>query len=593
MTTVAALKQYIDAGAAKMPADLVIENGTLVNVNTGEYYPANVAVFQQRIVAVDEDVSAYVGPQTRHLDAQGQYLVPGLLDSHIHVECSKLSLTRFAQAVLPHGTTSIVSGLDEYIAALGLNDLSEIFTEIENLPFKVFWGLPYKTPYTIPASTIKYNVTAKDHQQYQPQANCYGVWETVREAVEIKDEDTLQALSIAQKYHKPIFGCAPLARGVELNQYLMSGVCLDHESYSPEELLEKARKGMHVVLRESSVTHFLADNIQAITKSASGVAQHTSFCTDDVNVTDLLNQGHLDHVIRLAIAAGVSPMTAIQMATINGAQAYHLEDQIGSIAPGKAADILLVDDPAAFHVQTVISKGQVVFANQQLQMTFTPPKRSPQLSGQLKHNLLQAADFNYTVDLNQGHAQVTTIHSVGPFMRRPKTVELAVQDHLVLPDVQQDTAAVSVIERYGVNHNHARGFISGWSLQQGALATSAAPDDNNLVVAGVNTQDMALAANTLIQCGGGQVAVLNGQVLALLKLPLGGITTDLEPQAVADQEKKLKAAAQQLGCQLPDPFFYLSFLPITAIPELAITDGGNVDYPKLAYFDPIVNLTAN
>lgn len=590
MTTVEQLGRYIDAGAAKLPADLVIENGTLVNVNTAEYYLADVAVYQGKIVAVDADVSAYVGPETRHVDATGKYLVPGLIDGHIHVECSKLSLTRFAQAVVPHGTTSIVSGLDEYISVVGVAGLDELFTEIDQSAMKVFWGLPYKTPYTIPTSTISYNVSAADHERIQPQENCYGVWETVREAIQMKDEDTLKAILTAQKYHKPVFGCSPMATGIDLNEFLMSGVHVDHESYSHEEFLEKARKGVHVVIRESSVTKFLKENIRAITEGAAGVARHTSFCTDDVNARDILDYGHLDHMVRLAIKAGVSPMTAIQMASLNSAEAYHIDDTVGSIAPGKDADILLVDQPGTFNVETVISKGQLVSENNEVVASFQPPKRSATLQGKLQHALLKPTDFDYQVDLADGTATVEAIHSVGPFVRKRQDVELAVKNGVVQPDVAKDTALVSVIERYGINGNQSRGFLHGWSIKRGAIATSASPDDNNLVVAGVNTDDMALAANTLIECGGGQVVVVDGKVVALLELPIGGITTDLTPTELAAKEIELKTAAEQLGSELPDPLFYLSFLPITAIPDLAITDGGNVDYTKLAYFDPILEL---
>lgn len=590
MTTVEQLGRYIDAGAAKLPADLVIENGTLVNVNTAEYYLADVAVYQGKIVAVDADVSAYVGPETRHVDATGKYLAPGLIDGHIHVECSKLSLTRFAQAVVPHGTTSIVSGLDEYISVVGVAGLDELFTEIDQSAMKVFWGLPYKTPYTIPTSTISYNVSAADHERIQPQENCYGVWETVREAIQMKDEDTLKAILTAQKYHKPVFGCSPMATGIDLNEFLMSGVHVDHESYSHEEFLEKARKGVHVVIRESSVTKFLKENIRAITEGAAGVARHTSFCTDDVNARDILDYGHLDHMVRLAIKAGVSPMTAIQMASLNSAEAYHIDDTVGSIAPGKDADILLVDQPGTFNVETVISKGQLVSENNEVVASFQPPKRSATLQGKLQHELLKPADFDYQVDLADGTATVEAIHSVGPFVRKRQDVELTVKNGVVQPDVAKDTALVSVIERYGINGNQSRGFLHGWSIKRGAIATSASPDDNNLVVAGVNTDDMALAANTLIECGGGQVVVVDGKVVALLELPIGGITTDLTPDELAAKEIELKTAAEQLGSELPDPLFYLSFLPITAIPDLAITDGGNVDYTKLAYFDPILEL---
>lgn len=593
MKTVEDLAALIDAGAAKVPADLVIENGTLVNVDTSEYYAADVAVYKGTIVAVDPDVADYVGENTKHIDASGKYLVPGMIDGHIHVECSKLSLTRFSQAVVPHGTTSIISGLDEYISVVGLDGLTEIFAELEKLPFKVFWGLPYKTPYTIPESTVAYNVSGTDHEKYQALDQCYGVWETVRESIQTKDPDTLAAISAATKYHKPIFGCSPMATGKDLNQFLMSGVHVDHESYSHEEFLEKARKGLHVVIRESSVTKFLAENVRAITENTAGVARHTSFCTDDVNAHDILDHGHLDHMVHLAIKAGVAPMTAIQMATINGAEAYHIDDQVGSIAPGKQADILLVDQPGTFNVETVISKGQLVTENNQPVAEFVPPVRSENLLGTVNHELLAAEDFATKVEINNGSATVQTIKSVGPFVRKRRDVTLPVHNGVIQADIEQNVALASVIERYGVNNNHAHGFISGWSFKRGAIATTMAPDDNNLVVAGVDANDMALAANTLIKCGGGQVVVADGKILALLELPLAGINTDLTPEELAKKEVELKKAAQALGSELPDPLFYLSFLPITSIPDLALTDGGNVDYPHLTYFEPVLEVAAD
>lgn len=214
MLTKELLSDYIDAGAAKIKADLAIVGGTLINVNTGEYYKADVAMYKGKIVAVESDISDYMGPDTKTVDGTGKYLAPGLIDCHIHIECSKMSMTRFAQAVVPCGTTSIVSGLDEYISVIGVDGLGPIFEEIEASPLKVFWALPYKTPYTIPVSTIAYNVTAKDHAKYHQDPNCYGIWELVREAVQTKDPDTLEALVLAQKYHRPIFGCSlwPAAR---------------------------------------------------------------------------------------------------------------------------------------------------------------------------------------------------------------------------------------------------------------------------------------------------------------------------------------------------------------------------------------------
>lgn len=590
MLTKELLSEYIDAGSAKLKADMALKGGTLINVNTGEYYPADVAIYKGRIVAVDPDVSDYIDENTQIIDATGKYLAPGLIDCHIHVECSKMSMTRFAQAVVPHGTTSIVTGFDEYISVIGVEGLKDIFKEVDQSPLKVFWGLPYRTPYTIPKSTIAYDVTSEDHEKYQKDPNCWGVWETVREAVQTKDPTTMDALTLARNNHQAIFGCSPMARGKELNEFLMSGVRVDHESYDHEEFLEKARKGIHVVIRESAVTKFLKENIRAITEGAAGVARHTSFCSDDVHARGILAHGHIDHMVRLAINAGVSPMTAIQMATINGAEAYKIDDYVGSITPGKDADILLIDQPGTFNVETVISKGNLVTLNGENKFDYQVPTRSSELTATVKHPLMNADDFKYYVDLENGKAEVETINSIGPFVRKRRDVTLDVKNGVVEPNVEKDVAAVSVIERYGINQNHAKGFISGWSFKKGAIATTAAPDDNNIVVAGVNYDDMALAVNTLIEKQGGQVVVVDGKVVSFLPLPVAGIVSDSEPVELAKQEKELEEAAKAIGSNLPDPIFYLSFLPITAIPDLAITDGGTVDYTKLEYFDPILEL---
>lgn len=590
MLTTELLSEYIDAGAGRIKADMAVVGGTLINVNTSEYYAADVAIYKGKIVAVESDISDYIDENTKIIDAKGKYLAPGLIDCHIHVECSKMSMTRFAEAVVPHGTTSIVSGLDEYISVLGVDGLEKIFEEIDASPMKVFWALPYKTPYTIPKSTIAYNVTAKDHAKYHQDSRCFGIWELVREAVKTKDQDTLEAICLAKKYHRPIFGCSPLATGKELNEYLMSGVRVDHESYDHKEFLEKARKGMHTIIRESAVTKFLKENIRAITEGAPGMARHTSFCSDDVHARGILKEGHIDHMVHLAIKCGASPMTAIQMATINAAEAYQIDDMVGSIAPGKDADILLVDQPGTFNVQTVISKGMLVTENGENKFDYVTPLRDGALLHTVKHAPLSADDFATHVDISEGTALVETINSIGPFMRKRRDVELLVKGGIVQPSAEKDVALVSVVERFGINGNVSKGFISGWSFKKGAIATTSSPDDNNLVVAGANTEDMALAANTLIENGGGQIVVIDGKIVSFLPLPIAGIASDLTPEELAKKENELDEAAKSIGSTLPDPIFYLSFLPITAIPDLAITDGGNVDYTKLSYFDPILEL---
>jgi adenine deaminase len=587
--TIDSLKELIRAGRALLPAETVILHGLLVNVMTSEIYPADVAIYHDTIVAVG-DVKDYIGPQTKMIDAAGKYLVPGLIDGHIHSECSKLSITSFAKAVVPHGTTSIVSGLDEYISVSGLEGLQEVFAEVKQSPLKVFWGAPYKTPYTFPTSTISCNFNPEIHEKVQKWQECFGVWETVREAIQEEDEDALGAILEAAKNRLPIFGCAPMARGNDLNGYLCAGVRLDHESYDHEEVVEKMRKGMHMLIRESSVTHFLAENVRAVTEVNPALARRVSFCTDDVTPSDVLEKGHLDHVVRLAIAAGVPPMTAIQMATINSAEAYRIDDQVGSISPGRMADILLIDSPETFHVEAVITNGTLVAKDGALTSHLQAPERSSVLSSQLNCKKTTADDFRYKVSIKQGRAKVLAMDVKGPFVRKRRDVTLKVENGAILPDIQQDVAMVSVLERFGINGNQSLAFCSGWSLERGAMASSAAPDDNNLIVMGVSAEDMSIAVNYLIEHGGGQVIVADGEVLSFLPLPVGGIASDEEPLAVAQKEKELSAVAKQLGCSLPEPLMYMFFLPITAIPDYAITDVGPVDCIKLTTFDPILEL---
>jgi adenine deaminase len=585
--TIENLKLLIRAGQAKIPADLAIRGGTLVNVMTGETYPADVAVYRDTIVAVG-DITGYIGDKTEILDASGSFLTPGLIDGHIHVECSKLSVSGYASVVVPHGTTAMISGLDEYISVSGIEGLKEIFAEFATTPLKVFWGAPYKTPYTFPPSTITLNFTKEIHAQVQKWDQCFGVWELVREAVLEEDEDTLGALAEAAKNRLPVFGCAPMARGKDLNGYLCSGVRLDHESYDHEEVLEKMRKGMHMLIRESSVTHFLKENIRAVTEVNPALARRVSFCTDDVSATDIITKGHLDNVVRLAISCGVPPVTAIQMATINSAEAYRIDHLIGSISPGRIADILLVDAPETFNVKAVVVNGKLTAKDSKLVTPLKAPARSPVLAGRLKCAKTVKEDFLYKVKIRQGTAKVLSMETKGPFVRKRRDVTLKVEDFAIIPDPAQDVAMVSVIERFGKNGNKSLAFCSGWNLKKGAMASSAAPDDNNLIVMGVNPADMSLAANHLINEGGGQVVVADGKILEFLPLPVGGIVSDDDPVRIMEAEHRLTMAARELGCQLPEPLMYMFFLPITAIRDYAITDVGPVDCVNLNIFDPLL-----
>jgi len=582
------LRQRIRAGRGEIKAELVVRGGQLVNVVSEEIYPADVAVFGGRVVATGK-VDAYVGPDTQVIDAARQYLCPGLIDGHLHVECSKMSITSFAKAVVPLGTTSIVSGLDQVLVVAGLEGARAFLDEAKAGPLKVFWGAPCKTPYTLPRSNVGHYFGPADHEATHGWPECVGIWETVREFVQELDSDALAAIEIAQRSRLPVLGCAPMARGAHLNSYLAAGVRLDHESYTADEMLEKLRNGMFVVIRESSISHFLTENLRIVTEMGIKATRRISFCTDDVVAADILKRGHLDNMVRMAVAMGIPPLTAIQMATINGAEAYRIDHLVGSIAPGRIADILIVDDLHDFRVDRVITNGRLVAKGGRLTEELSPPVRGELLTRTFNVAPISPDEIRVVARTDKPQVRTLTM-AVNPrqiFVRKRFDVSLPVRGGAVLADPAQDVQYVTVVERYGRTRNRPTAFVSGFGLKSGALATSAAPDDNNIVCVGENPADMAVAINHLIASNGGQVVVDQGKVVAFLPLPIGGIVADLEPEEMARRESELDDAARALGCRLPWPFMYMFVLQITAIPDYAITDLGAIDCVNLKVFDPI------
>ncbi len=580
--------ELLRAGLGEKKADLVVAGGRLVNVLTDEIYPADVAISGARIAAVG-DVGRYVDSTTEIADASGFHLVPGLVDGHIHVECSKLSLTMFARAVLPFGTTSIVSGLDQILVVAGLPGVREFLEEAKQGPLKVFWGAPFKTPYTLPESTVGHAIGPAEHETAQRWPECVGVWETVQEFVLEQDPDVLATLALAARNRLPVFGCAPLARAERVAALACAGVRADHECYSAEETLEKLRNGLLVMIRESSVAHFLEENIRVVTESGVN-ARRLGFCTDDVTASDVLRDGHLDRLVRMAIAAGVEPLRAIQIATVNCAEMYRIDHLVGSIAPGRFADILLVPDLERFDVAHVIANGRPVAAGRRMTETFEPPARSPSLLATFPIGPVAPDELVVRSDTAADAVRVLSMRMSEqvPFVRKRHEAILSVHDGTVLPDADQDVLYVAVVERYGKTRHRAVAFVTGFGLDSGAIASSAAPDDNNVLCVGTNPEDMAFAVNRLVGEGGGQIVVRDGEVVAFLPLPIGGIVADLDPARMAEEETRLDETARELGCRLPSPFMYLIFLSITAIPDYAITDLGLIDCVTLEVTSPVL-----
>ncbi len=581
------IKELIRAGHGAVKADLVIANGNLINVASGEVYPAEVAIKSGHIVAIG-DVDHCKGPQTQYHDAEGHFLAPGMIDGHLHVECSKLSVSSFAELVVPYGTTSIVSGLDQILVVSGLEGVRHFLDEANAGPMTIHWGAPCKTPYTMPRSTVNHYFSPDDHRATHDWPECIGIWETVREFIQEEDDDVIEALEIARKNKLPVFGCSPMCKGSKLAGYASAGIRLDHESYEVTEALEKLRNGMFILIRESSISHFLEENIQLATKHTPDAAHRISFCTDDVVATDILKRGHLDNMVRMAIREGVSPMEAIQMATINSAVACQIDHKVGLIAPGRQADILLVDAPETFNVQQVIAKGKFVAQDRQMLAPIERPERPQFLTETMKVAPLSADDLKVRVDTEAVKVLSMNMSVDVPFVRNRRDAVLRATEGVVLPDTEQDVLYVSVVERYGKTTNKPVAFVSGFGLKYGAMATSTAPDDNNIVCIGTNPEDMATAINWIIEKGGGQAFAKDGKVTVGLELPIGGIVSDIDPVAMAAKEDALDQAARDAGCQLEWPFMNMFVLSITAIPEFAITDLGAVDCVGLKIFDPVL-----
>ncbi|MEV0588146.1 adenine deaminase C-terminal domain-containing protein [Nonomuraea sp. NPDC050310] len=563
----------LDTAYGRRPADTVITNGTLVNVLTGELYAAEIGIAGDRIAYVGEPREH--GPETKVIDARGGYLVPGLIDGHLHIECSKLSVTSFADLVVPMGTTSVVSGLDQILVVEGLPGVRRFLDESKNTGMRIWWGAPAKAPYTVPQSNVGHTFGPDEHREAHTWPECVGIWETVQEMVEHDDPAVHQALELARRNRLPVFGCAPLSDARRIGGLAAAGIRLDHESYDHEEMLEKLRQGIFGIIRESSVAFFLEENIKAALKVG---ARRIAFCTDDVHAADVLAGGHLDKMVRMAIKAGVDPVTAIQMATVNCAEMYRIDHLVGSIAPGRLADVLIVDSLEDFRVREVVAGGELVARDGRMLTPTAPPARGEVVPFPVAP--VAADDFALRSD-----AAEVDVLAIGfteqVFVRKRRDVRLPVVDGVVEPSVEQDALLVTVVERYGKTTNKPVAVVSGMGLRQGAIATSAAPDDNNIICVGASRADMAVAVNEVIRLGGGQVIVVDGEVRAALPLPIGGIVADLPAADMAAAETRLDDLARELGCPLPAPLMYLFFLSITAIPDYAVTDLGLVDCVNL------------
>lgn len=556
------LSKIIAQGKGDTPADLVLKGGRVLDVVTGDLLEGDVAICGGTIVGT---CGSYQG--TCEIDVSGQILVPGFIDTHLHIESSLVTPFEFDRCVLPRGVTTAICDPHEIANVIGLDGIRYFQSAATRCLMDIRVQLSSCVPST-DMETAGARIDAEDLRQVMGHPTGIGLAEFMNfPGVLFQDPCALAKLELFRGEH--IDGHCPQLSGNDLNAYIAAGIRTEHEATTAEEALEKLRKGMRVLIREGSVSKDLHALAPIITERNSA---YICFCTDDRNPLDIAEYGHLDYMIRTAIELGGSPLAVYRAASLSAAEAFGLKDR-GQIAPGKRADIVAITDLAKCDVQMVLCGGVKVTDAAFAARDLIDPV------GRHSVNAPTVAADNFRTTGNREDTDVIGILE-GKIITEHLHEVIPIQDGDKRPDPERDLIKIAVIERHGKNGNISTGFVRGFGLQHGAIAGTVCHDHHNIAVVGADYDDMALAANRLGQIEGGFVVVRAGQVLAELALPVAGLMS-LDPyEVVRDQLVDLRAAAQSLGVTLEEPFLQLAFLALPVIPALKITDRGLVDVNK-------------
>jgi adenine deaminase len=554
--------RLIEAARGDRPVDLLLRNARLVNVFLGAVIETDIAISDGFIAGF----GACDALQTE--DLQGRYVAPGFIDAHVHIESALVAPAEFARTVLPRGTTAVVADPHEIANVLGTAGIDYMLAASEGLPVHFYFTLPSCVPATHMESAGA-RLTEEILRPYLGHPRIVGLAEMMNfPGVIHADGDVLAKLAAAHAAGKPADGHAPGLGGRALHAYLSAGIGSDHECTSAREAQEKLAAGMRIMVREGTGAKNLDDLLPVIT---SRTARRMMWCTDDRHAHDLLAEGHIDQMVRRAVRGGVDPITAIQMATLNPAEYFRL-DEIGAVAPGRRADLVVLDDLNDPVVGQVYSNGRLVAEAGRLVDTgdTAQPAAAP---GAMKVPL-ERIDFKIAA---QGR-RVRVIETVSQqIVTRGTVADARIVDGLTEADPDRDLLKIAVVERHQGSGRTGLGFIRGLGLTRGALAATVAHDSHNIVVVGASDSDMHAAVVALVAMGGGLVAVEAGQVTARLALPIAGLMSDQPMATVCAGLDRLLAAARRMGSTLSDPFMTLSFMALPVIPALKVTDMGLVD----------------
>jgi adenine deaminase len=562
------IQHKLAVARGEQPAELLFKNAQLVNVFSSEIHQTNVAVDDERVIGFGDYEAREI------IDLNGAYLAPSFIEGHFHVESTMVTLPELVRAIVPHGTGAMVIDPHEYANVLGMDGIRYVLESSRNLPIDFFVMLPSCIPATH-LETAGARFTADDLALMIADDRIAGIAELMNyPGVFLGHQSELAKIEAGKG--KVIDGHAPGLRGKNLNAYALAGVRSDHESTELDEAREKLRLGMHLLVREGSTERNQEHIIGLLTPENSA---NCSFATDDKLPGDLVNEGHIDFSVRKAISHGVSPITAIQMGTINTARHYRLRNH-GAIAPRYWADFVVLDDLEKISIRRVYKKGRLVAENGRYISSKAAEVQQPRSTMNMSYR--PDRDFKVAAPDHGDTKRIRVIEIVPNQIVTKSALETPkIENGQIVSDPARDILKLIVIERHRATGNVGVGFVRGFGLQRGALGSTVAHDAHNVVAVGTNDGDITAAVKALESMRGGQVAVADGKIEAALPLPIAGLVSDQPLETVIDQISKLNAAAARLGCKLPAPFMSLSFLSLSPIPELKLTDQGLVDAVNL------------
>ncbi len=565
------VKKNIDLAAGRERSELVLKNAKIINVFSTEIINGDVAINDGKIVGV----GSYDG--IKNINLEGKFVIPGLIDSHVHIESAMVTPGEFARTIVPKGTTTIIADPHEIANVCGMKGIEYMLNCSEDIPLNVYVMLPS----CVPATSIENSgaiLKAEDLKKLINHERVLGLGELMDYPNVIKGkQDIIDKLIMADG--KIIDGHGPEIEDKDLNAYAMAGVRTEHECSTVEEMINRLRLGMYILIREGSAARNLKSLIKGITAENS---RRCLFCTDDKHPQDIIEEGHIDNNVRLAIKEGIHPIRSIQMATINAAECYGLKD-IGAIAPGYRADLVVLDNLEEFSIEKVFKDGKLI-AEENNPFFSVDYKEDNRVMDTVNVNKIESEDIAIPLESDNVNVIKLSSHSL---VTKKVNRKVKIKNGLFQYDKEKDILKMAVIERHKNTGNIGLGLVENFKLKEGAIASTIAHDSHNIIVIGDNDQDMILAVNELNRVGGGITICSNENVLQTLSLPIAGLIAERSMESINEQLKEmLNIAYEQLGVNKEiDPFMTLSFLALPVIPDIKLTDSGLFDVKNFKFID--------